>query len=104
MKKMISMALLVAATLSISVSASARPHVIQGKNTTVVILTKDTHRKPVLCQHCAEMRFRDARFRRDARFMRDARFERFDRRDVRFAKCCKCARCGKKLDRRCCRR
>ena len=95
MKKMITMALLVAATLSISVSASARPHVIQGKNTTVVILTKDTHRKPVLCQHCADMRFRDARFRRDARF------DRFDRRfDGRFVKQRRCACCGKKLHRR----
>ena len=100
MKKMIAMALLVAATLTVSVSAIARPHVIQGKHTTVVILNKDTHRKPMLCQHCADKRFRDARFARDARFMRDARFARFDRRDVRFCRKCdkfRCEYCGKKL-------
>ena len=97
MKKMMTMLLLAAAMMSFSVSASARPRVIQGKHATVVILNKDTHRKPLLCQHCAAMHFRDARFRRDARFAR------YDRRDVRCCKRCdriRCERCGKKLDRR----
>ena len=100
MKKMMTMALLVAAMMSLSASASAQSRRgAQGKKQ-VVMVRKDS-KAPILCKHCARFdRFaKDARF--DRRFAgRDARFDRrFDKRCMK-GKDLRCARCGKKLRRR----